>query len=113
MKGTSEATQNRTHHHLVADGRATRFGVDWPGIRCHAKTRRGTPCLKPALKGKTRCQLHGGKSTGARTAEGLQKLRGIHFVHGQRTRKSIEDHRRFMREIKRLELLARMAGLMR
>ena len=98
---------------LVENGRATRFGVDWPGIRCHAKTRKGTPCLKPALKGKNRCQLHGGKSTGARTAEGLQKLRDIHFVHGQRTRKSIEDHRRFMREIKRLELLARMAGLIR
>ena len=34
-------------------------------------------------------------------------------AHGQRTRQAIEDHRRFMREIKRLELLARMAGLMR
>jgi len=87
---------------LIEKGRATRFGVDWPGIICHARTRKGTSCLKPALQGKTRCQLHGGRSTGARTAEGLQKLRDIHFVHGQRTRKSIEDHRRFMREIKRL-----------
>ena len=113
MKGTSEATHNPTYHHLVADGQATRFGVDWPGIRCHARTRKGSLCRKPALKGKNRCQLHGGKSTGARTAEGLQKLRDIHLVHGQRTRQAIEDHRRFMREIKRLELLARMAGLMR
>ena len=40
------------------------FGADWPGRRCGAKTRRGTACLKPALSGRNRCQLHGGKSTG-------------------------------------------------
>jgi hypothetical protein len=37
------------------------FGPDWPGRRCKAKTRRGTPCQKPALTGKSRCQLHGGR----------------------------------------------------
>ena len=98
---------------LVENGRVTRFGVDWPGLRCGARTRRGTSCLKPALKGKTRCQLHGGLSTGPRTEAGLEKIRAANTVHGQRSRKSIEDHRRFMREIKRLELLARMAGLIR
>ena len=112
MEGSEKTVTKANIESLVENGRATRFGVDWPGIRCSAKTRRGTPCLKPALKDKKRCQLHGGKSTGATTAEGLQKLRDIHFIHGQRTRKSIEDHRRFMREIKRLELLARMAGLL-
>ena len=98
---------------LVENGLATRFGVDWPGLRCHARTRKGTACQKAAIKGKRRCRNHRGKSTGARTAEGLQKLRDIHFVHGQRTRQAIEGHRRFMREIKRLELVARMAGLIR
>ena len=44
-----------------------RFGPDWPGQRCGAKTRRGTPCQKPALRGRNRCQLHGGKSNGPRT----------------------------------------------
>jgi len=28
---------------------AWRFGPDWPGRRCGAKTRRGTPCQKPSL----------------------------------------------------------------
>ena len=113
MKGTSEGPQNLTPHHLVADGLATRFGEHWPGLRCGAKTRRGSRCLKPALKGKKRCQLHGGKSTGARTAEGLQKLREMHWKHGQRSREVIERSRERGRELKRLELLARMAGLMR
>jgi hypothetical protein len=98
---------------LVENGRATRFGVDWPGLRCHARTRKGTPCLKPALKGKNRCQLHGGLSTGPRTEAGLENIRAANTVHGRRSRKSIEDHRRFMRELKRLELMARMAGLIR
>lgn len=31
---------------------------------CGAKTRSGGMCKKPPLKGKTRCRLHGGKSTG-------------------------------------------------
>jgi len=38
------------------------FGENWPGQRCGATTRRGTPCLKAALKGKHRCQLHGGRA---------------------------------------------------
>jgi len=31
---------------------------------CGAKTRTGTPCRRHALKGKTRCKLHGGASSG-------------------------------------------------
>lgn len=34
--------------------------------RCGAKTRAGTPCLAPAVQGKTRCRMHGGaKNSGA------------------------------------------------
>jgi uncharacterized protein YjcR len=28
--------------------------------RCGAKTRAGTPCKAPAVKGKRRCRMHGG-----------------------------------------------------
>jgi glucans biosynthesis protein len=28
--------------------------------RCGAKTRRGTPCASPAVRGKKRCRMHGG-----------------------------------------------------
>ena len=53
----------------VAIGIEWRFGPDWPGQRCGAKTRRGTACQRPANKKNGRCRLHGGASTGARTAD--------------------------------------------
>jgi len=36
---------------------------------CQARTRAGTPCRCPALKGKARCKLHGGRSLGAPKGE--------------------------------------------
>ena len=33
--------------------------------RCGAKTRKGTPCEAPAIAGKARCRMHGGKGSGA------------------------------------------------
>ena len=34
--------------------------------RCGAKTRAGTPCRSPAVRGKRRCRMHGGaKGSGA------------------------------------------------
>ena len=43
-----------------------RFGPNWPGKRCLAKTRRGTACQRAAYKHNGRCALHGGRSTGPR-----------------------------------------------
>ena len=40
--------------------------------RCGAKTRRGVPCQCPAMSN-GRCQLHDGKSTGPKTAEGIER----------------------------------------
>src|SRR5271154_5026272 len=33
--------------------------------RCGAMTRAGSPCQRPALRGRKRCRLHGGLSPGA------------------------------------------------
>jgi glucans biosynthesis protein len=33
--------------------------------RCLAKTRKGTPCQSPAVRGKRRCRMHGGTNPGA------------------------------------------------
>ncbi len=49
--------------------------------RCGAKTRRGTPCKAPAMKN-GRCRLHGGKSTGPRTPEGLKRSKTARLRHG-------------------------------
>ena len=43
--------------------------------RCGARTRAGCPCRAPAIAGKRRCRMHGGRSTGPRTQEGLARLR--------------------------------------
>lgn len=49
--------------------------------RCGAKTRQGGSCRQPAMQN-GRCRLHGGKSTGPRTAEGLERLRAARTKHG-------------------------------
>lgn len=53
-------------------------GNDLPWIErpiCAARTRAGTPCLNRVVGGKRRCRLHGGLSTGARTKEGIERIR--------------------------------------
>lgn len=67
----------------VLIGLETRFGADWPGQRCGAKTRRGTACQSPANKRNGRCRLHGGASSGPRTKEGLAKIAAANTTTGQ------------------------------
>ena len=51
--------------------------------RCGARTRAGRPCRQPAMAN-GRCRLHGGKSTGPRTAAGRARSRKARLVHGAR-----------------------------
>ena len=53
------------------------------GPRCGAKTRKGceSRCTQPAMPN-GRCRLHGGKSTGPRTASGLERSRRANWKHG-------------------------------
>lgn len=44
-------------------------------VRCGARTRKGTPCRNKSEPGKRRCKFHGGLSTGARTPEGIERIR--------------------------------------
>ena len=100
-------------------GRATRFGPEWPGKRCGAKTRRGTECQRPAYKRNGRCGLHGGQSTGARTPEGLQRISGANLKHGrytkdklQRKRRAAEVGRECIAQLKIIEQRLIAAGLL-
>lgn len=68
--------------------------------RCGAKTRKGTLCLAPAMKGKQRCRMHGGKSTGARTEEGKKRVKKANFKHGHYTAEA-EETRRVLRRVLR------------
>ena len=50
--------------------------------RCGAHARRtGNPCKGPAMKN-GRCRMHGGKSTGPRTAEGKERAKRGNLKHG-------------------------------
>jgi hypothetical protein len=43
----------------------------------------GKVCQCPALRGKRRCRLHGGLSTGPKTLDGLARIRAANTKHGR------------------------------
>ena len=52
--------------------------------RCGARSKRtGKPCLAAAMPN-GRCKVHGGKSTGPRTPEGLERSRRANWKHDRR-----------------------------
>ncbi len=67
-------------------GNATRFGPDWQGKRCGARTKGGDPCQRPAVARAGRCPNHGGKSTGPRTKEGIARIVAAKTTHGRLTK---------------------------
>ena len=77
----------------VSIGIEWRFGSDWPGQRCGAKTRKGTECQRPANKKNGRCRVHGGASTGPRTEEGRARISEANLSHGKFTKEKLEERR--------------------
>ena len=72
--------------------------------RCRAKTRKGTFCQCPAMKN-GRCKFHGGKSTGPKTTEGIERIRQAHLTHGKYSKEAKAERRHFknlMREYKQV-----------
>ena len=67
--------------------------------RCGAKTRSGTPCKAPAMAN-GKCRMHGGKSTGPRTPEGLERSRKANLKHGLYSAELLEE-RKFMKQLLR------------
>ena len=97
---------------FIEAGKDTRFGANWPGQRCLAKTRRGTACQNPAIPGPDRCRLHGGKSSGPKTLAGKARVAAVHWKHGGRSKahiakvKSINDRlRRVLNLMRRQRLI--------
>ena len=76
--------------------------------RCGARTRAGCACRQPAMAN-GRCRLHGGKSTGARTAAGLARCRTASLVHGHRTAEIIDLKSAAARHGRTIQTLARAA----
>ncbi|HZG10159.1 MAG TPA: HGGxSTG domain-containing protein [Allosphingosinicella sp.] len=65
--------------------------------RCLARNRAGDPCQAPAMRGKARCRLHGGKSPGA------PKENRNAWKHGARSA-GTQQAARYLREMVRLTL---------
>ena len=56
--------------------------------RCGAKTRSGSPCNAPAVRGKKRCRMHGG-APGSGAPRGNQNA----LKHGRFTRQALVERR--------------------
>src|SRR3954447_14288243 len=73
--------------------------------RCGARRKRdGRPCQGPAMRN-GRCRVHGGLSTGPRTAEGLARSRRSNWKHGhysaeaKRVRREARQQYRLLRQL--------------
>ena len=63
------------------------------------------------MKGKKRCRLHGGLSTGPRTAEGKARIAAAHWKHGRRSKKFVEMRAKIWKELREIEARMRADGL--
>ena len=95
----------------LAKGIPWRTGTERPLQSCLARTRRGTACQKPPLAGKTRCRLHGGLSTGPRTAEGKARIAAAHWKHGRRSRAFTEARKQIWADLRAVEARMRADGI--
>jgi hypothetical protein len=75
--------------------------------RCGARTRKGTPCGCPAMRGKKRCRLHGGLSTGPTTAAGLVHSKRARWKHGQFSVEAKQEAAHFRQLLRECRELAR------
>ncbi len=65
---------------------------------CGARTRGGTSCKNMPMRN-GRCRMHGGGSTGPKTAAGLARWRAAVTVHGGRSREMMKFRAR-VRELR-------------
>ena len=83
-------------------------------LQCNAISKRtGVQCRAAALRGKTKCASHGGRSTGPKTAEGKARLAAAQLVHGRETRQVRIDRSMGLKRLAELELEARRMGLLK
>jgi hypothetical protein len=82
--------------------------------RCSARSKRtGIQYRVAALKGKTKCAAHGGKSTGPRTGEGKARIDAAKTIHGQDTRAARAERRLALASLAEIEELCRRTGMIR
>jgi hypothetical protein len=82
-------------------------------VQCQAEAKSTRQqCRRPATSGKRMCKLHGGKSTGPRTAEGRQRCAAAKTVHGQETTSMRIERRLARARLAVLESVGHILGIM-
>ena len=81
----------------------TQKKVPEPRQPCGAKTRSGRACKNHPVRGKKRCRMHGGASTGPRTSKGRARIAAIHYKHGKRRRSVVAEQKRRNEEAKKIQ----------
>jgi hypothetical protein len=80
--------------------------------QCNALSKRSRlRCRSPAIKGKTKCRIHGGCSTGSKTAKGRARQIAANTKHGRETRVIREERSAKLAELYELEMLGRKMRL--
>ena len=72
--------------------------------RCGAKTRKGTPCVSPAVGGKARCRMHGGAAGSGAPAGNRNALKHVLYTAEEQALKwhisqIIRDSRKIFEQI--------------
>ena len=99
--------QNPTQYVVTAGGRIT-------CLRCTAMSKNSRlQCAKPALlvSRTQKCQFHGGRSTGPKTAEGKARIGAAHLVHGEETNLRKLERSQGSLRMSQLEDVAHAIGL--
>ena len=90
----------------------TTLGGRVQSTQCNAMSKRTRQrCQAPAIKGKTKCRFHGGRSTGPKTKAGRARIAAAHTVHGRETRQKRADTSAALAELHQLEQLGFTCGL--
>jgi hypothetical protein len=78
--------------------------------QCTAKSKRSREqCRNWAIRGRTTCRMHGGKSKGPRTKNGRERVRLASLKHGEYAKEAIAEQKEIRELIRRSqELLDRI-----
>ena len=79
--------------------------------RCQATNRRGEQCAKTAIKNKSVCRNHGGRSNGAKSEEGKRRSREANLIHGERSVQGMLRAREDSVRVRQLVDAVRVLGL--
>jgi hypothetical protein len=80
--------------------------------RCGARTRSGDCCRQPAMRN-GRCRMHGGLSTGPRTAEGRARCAAARRTHGFYSAEMVALRRAGAAHCRRMDALVTSLGVRR